>query len=180
MKYLVLSDIHGAMSPLDKLLNKLDIESFNNIIILGDVLYHGPRNDLPKTYNPKMVIASLKNYNNKIIYIKGNCDAEVDEMVLDSSFIETFFIKIKESNIYFNHGHHNSKYNHNLNLNINDILIYGHYHIFDYEKIDGINYINLGSVSIPRDNLYQYMIIDDNFIKIFNIENDKEIFSYEI
>ena len=86
MKYLVASDLHGSNFYLDKLLSRVNIENPDKIILLGDILYHGPRNDLPKDYNPKEVCKKLNLIKNKILCVKGNCDAEVDEMVCDFKF----------------------------------------------------------------------------------------------
>ena len=105
MKFLVLTDIHGSSKYL-----KLAIEKFNNLncekmLLLGDILYHGPRNDLPLEYNPKEVISILNSYKDKVLCIKGNCDAEVDEMVLEFPLYPTIMLTVNGVKLELIHGH---------------------------------------------------------------------------
>lgn len=176
MKYFIASDIHGSEKYC-----KLMIECFikskcDKLILLGDILYHGPRNDLPDGYNPKGVIKILNEFCEKIICVKGNCEAEVDQMVLDFPVLcENGNLCLNGKNIYLTHGHHLDE----LKLCENDTVFFGHTHIPLFEKKDGVLYINPGSVSIPKENSYHSCIIlEDNEIEFLNIET-KEVYKTE-
>ncbi len=174
MKYLIFSDLHGSLEKTKFILDIFRKNKFDKMIFLGDLLYHGPRNDLPQTYNPREVAKLIKEYKEHIIFIKGNCDAEVDEMIIEASkpFSQFYTLKIGNKNFYFTHGHHLSKYNPDKKYGINDIIIYGHYHLFDIAKVNGATYINVGSITLPKDNIYGYATIDEKSIKLFDIENN--------
>lgn len=172
MKYLVFSDLHGSFPMIEKLIVIFNEKKCDKIICLGDMLYHGPRNDLPDGYNPKKVIQELKEYRDKIIWIQGNCDAEVDEMVLGLKYVKKKKITINNKNIILTHGHHLSKYDIDEKLNENDVVIYGHYHVFDITIINNVTYINIGSPSIPKDGISQYAIIDNENMNIYNFNGD--------
>ena len=149
MKLMIISDIHGSSYYLEKVLNIYKEENYTNLIILGDVLYHGPRNDLPKEYNPKACIKMLKELKD-VIYIKGNCDAEVDDMVLNVTMEEKKIIELDGKKIFLTHGHHINK--DNLPKEDVDFLIYGHFHVPFIMKKDGIIIMSPGSISIPKEN----------------------------
>lgn len=173
MKYLIASDLHGSAYYVKKLVDIIDIENPDHIILLGDILYHGPRNDLPEGYNPKEVICLLKNHLNGITFIKGNCDAEVDSMVLDNCvFHEHVLTSIKGKTIYLTHGHH-----HNIDIpstNENyDVMIYGHTHIPLCVERNGKLYLNPGSISIPKENSkHSFIMIKDDAIEFHDLNND--------
>lgn len=164
MKYLIITDIHG--SPLN--LNKaLETENFDKLLLLGDVLPHGPRNDLPEGYNPKEVIKMLNSIKNKIICVRGNCDAEVDDMVLEFPILSIACIEYKNKNIYLTHGH---KFNSKNLLNVeNSIVLYGHTHITQIEYIDSNIYVNIGSITLPKDDVACYAVLEDNKLEIKTI-----------
>ena len=161
MKYLIASDIHGSALCCEKLLKAFKAEQADKIILLGDILYHGPRNDLPEGYNPKEVIAMLNPLKSKILAVRGNCDCEVDQMVLEFPILADYAVlSAGEALIYITHGH---KFNsENLPpINENDILLHGHTHIPVIEKYSTHTYINPGSVSIPKENSPKsYMTFD--------------------
>ena len=105
MKYLIATDIHGSLYYGQKIIDAFNLLQADKIILLGDTLYHGPRNDLPKEYNPKELTNLLNQYKNRIISVKGNCDSDVDQMVLQFPIIAPLIImEIKNRNIYFTHG----------------------------------------------------------------------------
>lgn len=165
MKYLIISDIHG--SPIN-LRNVLANESFDKLLLLGDILPHGPRNDLPTGYNPKEVISILNPIKNKILCVRGNCDALVDDMVLDFPILDLACILYNDKNIYLTHGH---KFNCNNHLNVeNSIILYGHTHITSVSYVESNIYINIGSITLPKDNVACYAIIDHNTIMIKDID----------
>lgn len=134
MKLMFASDIHGSAYYCRKMLEAYQAEEAGRLILLGDILYHGPRNDLPKEYAPKEVIAMLNPMKNDICAVRGNCEAEVDQMVLDFPVMADYaLILYGERNLYATHGH---IYNENNlpPLKNGDILIHGHTHVLKAEK----------------------------------------------
>jgi len=166
MKWLIASDIHGSAFYCKKLIDAYREEKADRILLLGDVLYHGPRNDLPKDYNPKEVINMLNEFKNEILCVRGNCDTEVDQMVLDFPIMAEYAIlAVGEKTVFVTHGH---KFNSdNLPpLKKGDILLHGHTHVPVCKEFSDFVYMNPGSVSIPKeDSAHGYMILnDDKFI----------------
>lgn len=164
MKIMIASDIHGSAYYCKQLLDTFYAEKADKLLILGDVLYHGPRNDLPRDYAPKQVIAMLNEIKDRVLCVRGNCDTEVDQMVLEFPILADYCIlQVGNRLIYATHGH-----NHNLKdlppLQKGDILLHGHTHIPAWEPFGNENmYFNPGSVSIPKENSVNgYMIIQDN------------------
>ncbi|MGL5961019.1 MAG: phosphodiesterase, partial [Cetobacterium sp.] len=126
MKIFVISDIHGSSYFLKKALEAFHKEKADQILILGDELYHGPRNPLPIDYNPKEVVEILNKYKEKIIAVRGNCDSEVDQMLLEYPIMSDYsIIFLNGKKIFATHGH---IYNEDKmpNLSAGNILIYGH------------------------------------------------------
>ena len=162
MKLLIASDIHGSLHFLEKLLSAIEKENPEKVILLGDILYHGPRNDLPEGYNPKGVIEELNKIKTSILAVRGNCDTEVDQMVLEFPILAEYALIYYEGKMIFaTHGHI-----FNLDtppkLSNGDILLHGHTHIPACEKAGAFTYINPGSVSIPKENSKNsYMIFED-------------------
>jgi putative phosphoesterase len=134
------------------------------LVLLGDILYHGPRNDLPKDYAPKEVIAMLNPLRNEILCIRGNCDTEVDQMVLDFNVMsEQAFLFVNDRSIMITHGHKLDEKNIPA-LKDGDYLLCGHTHVPKYEQKEGYTYLNPGSVSIPKENsAHSYMVLEDQF-----------------
>ena len=160
---MIASDIHGSAYYCKKMLEAFDREQADRLLLLGDILYHGPRNDLPKEYAPKEVIKMLNERKNRIFCVRGNCDTEVDQMVLEFPILADYAIlPVGERLIYATHGHH-------FNLNAlppmqpRDILLHGHTHIPVWETFgDGNLYLNPGSVSIPKaGSEHSYMILQN-------------------
>lgn len=163
MKWLIASDIHGSLYYCQKLLKAYKDEKADKMILLGDILYHGPRNDLPKDYNPKEVINLLNPIKNDILCVRGNCDAEVDQMVLDFPILADYaVICLGKRNMYITHGH---IYNEdNLPpLKNGDILLHGHTHVAGYTEHESYTYLNPGSCSIPKEETHNgYMILEND------------------
>ncbi len=161
-KWMIASDIHGSEYYCKKLLEAYKKEQADRLILLGDILYHGPRNDLPKDYNPKAVISMLNDMKEDILCVRGNCDTEVDQMVLEFPVMADYAVLcVDDRMIFATHGH---KFNENNlpPLHEGDILLNGHTHIPKCVEHDTYVYMNPGSVSIPKDNSYHgYMIIED-------------------
>ena len=169
MKYLIVTDIHGDAYSCKFICDKFKNDGFDKMLLLGDVLYHGPRNDLPQNYNPKAVIKALNPYANKITCIKGNCEAEVDQMVLDFKINDYLDLNLNGYRCHLEHGHHLDLYKGSP-----DIVFYGHTHISKLDNKDNTYYINPGSITIPKENTSRsYIIFDDNKITAYSMDNNK-------
>lgn len=168
MKLLIFSDIHGRLDSLLKIIEIFKLEKYDSMIILGDVLYHGPRNNLPENYNPKECIKLLNQYSKKIVWIKGNCDAYVDEMVLNFKAVEKLSLNINGSEYYFEHGHLLDF--DNLEKYKAQYIVYGHFHVPMLYKKNGFTLANPGSISIPKDgSVESYICLEEGIIEIKNL-----------
>ena len=162
MKWLIASDIHGSAPCCEKLLEAFERERADKLLLLGDLLYHGPRNDLPEGYAPKKVIALLNAVRDEIFCVRGNCEAEVDQMVLDFPVLADYCLLEEENHLIFaTHGHH-----YNLEtppaLRPGDILLHGHTHIPAKDNSHGFWYLNPGSVSLPKEGSSKsYMTLEN-------------------
>lgn len=184
MKLFVASDIHGSSFYCKKLLERYDAEQADRILLLGDILYHGPRNELPDQYSTKPVAAMLNERARDIFAVRGNCDSEVDQMVLNFPIMADYCVlSIGNRLIYATHGHIFGEKNPPL-LHNGDILLCGHTHVpkctahFKNDSTKGTEgsgtdssdrsgsgfiYMNPGSVSIPKENSWHgYMLIDES------------------
>lgn len=165
MKYMIASDIHGSAYYCEKLVEAFKREEADKLILLGDILYHGPRNDLPRDYAPKKVIRMLNDIKDKIHCVRGNCDAEVDQMVLEFPIMADYAVFSEGKYvIYATHGHVYGPEN-LPKLKNGEILLCGHTHIPACEEKESFIYMNPGSVSIPKENsVNSYMLwADDKF-----------------
>lgn len=161
MKWFIASDLHGSAYYCEKMLEAYRREGADKILFLGDHLYHGPRNDLPKDYAPKKVIAMLNELKNEILAVRGNCDGEVDQMVLQFPMQADYAVlSAGKRLIYVTHGHVFN--NNNLPpLQPGDILLHGHTHVPACEEFDTHVYMNPGSLAISRDGApLGYMTFD--------------------
>lgn len=166
MKFMIASDIHGSSYYCQKMLDAWDREQADRLILLGDILYHGPRNDLPRDYAPKEVLALLNERKSSILCVRGNCDTEVDQMVLQFPILADYAILyVGDRMIYATHGHNFHK-DALPPLQPGDILLHGHTHIPAWEPCGNNNlYLNPGSVSIPKeDSAHGYMILSEDEI----------------
>ena len=163
MKWMIASDLHGSAYYCKKMVEALEREGADRLLMLGDLLYHGPRNDLPRDYAPKEVIPMLNGLKNKLCCVRGNCEAEVDQMVLDLPVMADYCIlPAGEKLIYATHGHiYNGK--NPPPLAEGDILLHGHTHIPAWTEFgQGNVYLNPGSLSIPKENSpHSYMILEN-------------------
>ena len=162
MKFLIASDIHGSAYYCEKLLAAFEKEKADRLILLGDILYHGPRNDLPRDYAPKKVIEMLNPLKDRLLCVRGNCDTEVDQMVLSFPVLAEYaLLPIKDRLVFITHGHKFSTAN-LPPISKGDILLHGHTHVPKCEDFNGILYMNPGSVSIPKENSpHGYMTLED-------------------
>ena len=177
MKLMFASDIHGSAYYCRRMLELYQKSNANRLILLGDILYHGPRNDLPKDYAPKQVIAMLNPLKDQILAVRGNCDTEVDQMVLEFPILADYaFLLVEGQAIYATHGHIFHE-NHLPPVQDGDVLIHGHTHLLEAKEIrteDGrrIKILNPGSVSIPKGgNPATYGILEDGVFSILDLEN---------
>lgn len=159
---MIASDIHGSYRYCEELINVYQREKADKMLLLGDLLYHGPRNDLPAEYQPKKVIELLNGIKEEILCVRGNCDTEVDQMVLEFPIMAEYCILLwKERMVFATHGHH---FHEKLlpPLKKGDILLHGHTHIPACIEHQTYTYLNPGSVSIPKEgSCHSYMIAED-------------------
>lgn len=171
MKYMFASDIHGSAYYCREMLRAYQEEKAERLVLLGDLLYHGPRNDLPREYAPKEVIAMLNEKKREIYAVRGNCEAEVDQMVLEFPVLADYCILSVCGRTFFaTHGHVYNQ-NHLPLLMEGDILIHGHTHVLKAEQREGYILLNPGSVSIPKEgNPPTYGILEDGVFTIKDFE----------
>lgn len=178
MKYFIASDIHGSATFCQRMLDAYFKEGADRLILLGDILYHGPRNDLPEGYAPKQVISMLNDVKSELFCVRGNCDTEVDQMVLDFPILADYaLIPLGKRTVFVTHGH---RYNTDSPppMKQGDILLHGHTHVPACTDFGSCLYVNPGSVSIPKeDSWHGYMIIEDNRLIWKDLESEvKKIF----
>ena len=162
MKFVIASDIHGSAYWCGKLVELIEKEQPDKILLLGDLLYHGPRNDLPKDYAPKQVIPMLSQYKDRIVAVRGNCEAEVDQMVLPFSCLAEYTMLVVDGvTFYLTHGHHASP-DQLPPLEAGSIFLSGHTHVKMDEVRNGIRCVNPGSVSIPKDGSHSCIVWDSS------------------
>ena len=162
MKWMIASDIHGSAHYCRQLLAALERERADRLLLLGDLLYHGPRNDLPQGYDPKEVIALLSSVKNQVFCVRGNCEAEVDQMVLPFPVLADYCLLEQKGHVIFaTHGHHYNLETPPL-LQSGDVLLHGHTHIPAKDNSLGFWYLNPGSVAIPKENSpHSYMTLEN-------------------
>lgn len=181
MKILIASDIHGDALCAKKLVDEFLRTGADKLLLLGDVLYHGPRNELPSGYAPKAVISILNEIKEKILCVRGNCDTEVDQMVLEFPILADYsFVLVDGLEIFVTHGH---SFNINTvkNLSPNTILLHGHTHVPAAEPFgDGNVYVNPGSTSIPKENSPKsYILYENRVFSYRRLEDGTEYKRYE-
>lgn len=179
MKWMVASDIHGSAYYCEKMLEAYRTERAEKLVLLGDLLYHGPRNDLPKDYAPKRVIAMLNEFSDELLCVRGNCEAEVDQMVLNFPVMADYAVFYIGDTLYFaTHGH---KFNKETPpcLKEGNVLLHGHTHVVADEicTAEGpkgeysYRYINPGSVSIPKENTpHGYIVLTEEGVEFKMLE----------
>ena len=173
MKWMIASDLHGSAYYCRKMLEAFEREGADRLFLLGDLLYHGPRNDLPREYAPKEVSPLLNGKREKLLCVRGNCDAEVDQMVLEFPVLADYAVlPVGQRLIYATHGHiYHVK---NLPpLAPGDVLLHGHTHVPAWTEFGQENlYLNPGSVSIPKENSpHSYMTLEGNTMQWKELES---------
>ncbi|WP_105902521.1 phosphodiesterase [Vibrio gangliei] len=174
MKLFFISDLHGCLPATQHVLNLFEQSDAAHLILLGDVLNHGPRNPIPAGYNPAEVAKLLNQYKTRIIAVRGNCDSEVDQMLLDFPMMAEYSILLLENGkkLFLTHGHH---YNQQRmpNLNIGDVLCHGHTHIIQADWAGEQFIFNPGSITFPRNNEgASYGMYDDGVFTIYSLEGE--------
>ena len=173
MKFVIASDLHGSAYWCGKLMELIEQEAPHKILLLGDLLYHGPRNDLPRDYAPKQVIPMLSAYKERILCVRGNCEAEVDDMVLEFNVLADYALLFNGGKTFFlTHGHKFNPQN-PPKLKKGDVLFNGHTHVSRIQETDTFLYVNPGSVSIPKENTPRgYVILTDEKIIHKNLKGE--------
>ena len=172
MKLLIASDIHGSAYWCRKLLEVYQQEQPDKLVLLGDILYHGPRNDLPREYAPKAVIDLLSPLAEKILCVRGNCEAEVDQMVLPFPCMAPYSqLLVEDKTFYLTHGHHENPRN-LPRLNPGDVFLSGHTHVKEDIQVEGVRCLNPGSVSIPKDGSHSCLVYDKGEFSFRILEED--------
>lgn len=174
MKILIASDIHGSAYYCRRMLEAYEREGADRLLLLGDILYHGPRNDLPREYAPKEVITLLNQRRDEIYGVRGNCEAQVDQMVLQFPVLADYcLIPLKGKMIYATHGH---IYNENNlpPMKEGDVLLHGHTHVLKAERQEKYFLLNPGSVSIPKEgNVPSYAVLEEGVFAIKDLQGGK-------
>ena len=179
MKWFIASDIHGSAYCCKMMLERYKEEKADRLLLLGDILYHGPRNDLPLCYAPKEVIAMLSEKGSETLSVRGNCDCEVDQMVLPFPVLADYTVLDTGSRLIFaTHGHLFSPSN-PLPMKKGDILLSGHTHVPRCEETDGLVFLNPGSVSIPKEgSVRSYMTLENGVFLWKDLESGKAYKEY--
>ena len=175
MKWLIASDLHGDADGASRLIDVFDREGASRLILLGDILYHGPRNGLPERYDPKAVAAALNAHKREIVSVRGNCDSEVDQMMLEFPILAEYaLIPLGDRTIFATHGHvWNSE--RVPPLCRGDILLCGHTHVPALETFgDGFHYLNPGAVSFAKNGSPRsYMILEDGVFRWKTLDGEE-------
>lgn len=174
MKYMFASDIHGSAYYCRKVLEAFEQSGAVRLILLGDILYHGPRNDLPRDYAPKQVIGMLNPYKDRIYAVRGNCDSEVDQMVLEFPIMADYaLLALNGKTIYATHGH---VYHENClpPMQPGDALVYGHIHLPVARTMGDKFLLNPGSAALPKGgNPPSYAVLDEDIFTIYDFDGGK-------
>ena len=167
MRILIFSDLHGDYKRAEEIKAIWEEGNFDSIFLLGDILYHGPRNDLPPFYCPKKVIPILSELKDYITAVRGNCDAEVDQMVLPFNILdERKIVEVDGRRILLHHGHHET------DISKVSVVMSGHTHVPVLEEKDGVLYLNPGSTTIPKNGSRpSYAVWDDGRISIIGLDD---------
>lgn len=181
MKLMIASDIHGSARYCRELLGAFEREHTERLILLGDILYHGPRNDLPDEYAPKQVIALLNPMREKLLCVRGNCDADVDQMVLEFPIMADYAVLPLGSRLmYITHGHLFGEDN-PPPLCAGDLLLGGHTHVPKHAEHDGYTYLNPGSTSLPKENSpHSYMTLEDGLFLWKDLSDGTEYMRFDL
>lgn len=170
MKVIFFTDIHGSEYAMKEIERIISNENPDKVVFLGDILYHGPRNPFPTEYNPLGVAGRIKNLSVPHVIVKGNCDSEVDEMVLEESFKQRYTVDVNGKKVICTHGHKLDK----IKTDGAFAVIYGHYHINEVNERKGVYFVNISSVSLPKENSCKaYAVFDGTVMTVKNFDGNK-------
>lgn len=171
MKYVFFTDIHGSYTAIKKAIEIIDREHADHVVFLGDLYYHGPRNPLPEEYDTMKVCEAVKALNKPSTIIKGNCDAEIDEMITGRDFLISDVIEVDGKTIFLTHGHHVNA--DNPSPCTFSAVIHGHTHVNSIRKVDGVVYINVASLSMPKMNAPKsYAVYEASVVTVKDVEGN--------
>ena len=160
MRYAIASDIHGSATWCSRLLEDVREQRVDRLVLLGDLMYHGPRNPLPDGYDPAEVARMLNDVKDRVIAVRGNCDSEVDQMLLDFPMMGDYAIVMDDGEqILCTHGHLEGP------MPDGSVVMSGHTHVKRDETVDGVRYLNPGSVGLPKDGSHSYMVYEDGDVE---------------
>ncbi len=181
MKWMIASDLHGSLSACRKMLNRFDAEGAERLLLLGDLLYHGPRNDLPDEYDPKGVISLLNARKEDLLCVRGNCDAEVDQMVLHFPILsDSLLFFVGGHTVFATHGHVFNEEN-LPPLHCEDALLHGHTHVPVLERRGDWTLLNPGSVAIPKNgSCPSYFTVEDGVFILRALEDGRALNSISL
>ena len=173
MKLMIASDLHGSACYTRLLLEEMEREKPDKLLLLGDILYHGPRNDLPKEYDPKAVAAMLNGVKEKLLCVRGNCDAEVDQMMLEFPILADCAVLWADGlTIHAVHGHKDD----GPKAQKGELVLQGHTHVPECRQENGVYYVNPGSVSIPKNgSVHGYLILENRTLRYKVLEGETVI-----
>lgn len=177
MKYMIASDIHGSSLFCELLCRRLEEEKPAKLILLGDLLYHGARNPLPPGYDTLKCAALLNGVKDKILCVRGNCDSDVDTLVLEFPISADYcFLPLGERTVLFTHGHLSPAF-----LKKGDVLVNGHFHVPAFEERENCTYVNCGSVSIPKENTpHSYLVLDGTRLEWKDVRTGEPFMTAEL
>lgn len=180
MKYLLLSDIHGCLPALEKALDFFELHHCDMMCILGDIINYGPRNRLPEGLDPKGIVSRLNAMADKIVAVRGNCDAEVDQMLLDFPIMETYVMLVDNGvKLLLTHGHVYNKQN--MPRGCYDAIVYGHTHLWELSHEEGKLICNTGSITFPKGgNPPTLAILEDGVVTMYKLEDGSVLKSESI
>lgn len=173
MRYMIISDIHGSTRFLEKVIQRFHEEAYDYLIILGDILYHGPRNPIPEGHNPQGVVELLNPLAEKIIACRGNCEAEVDQMLLAFPCLGDYSQIIEGGvRLFATHGHLYTADNF-PKTGGKEIFLYGHTHLWELKKEDNLLICNPGSITLPKQNRpHTYATYENGVMAVYTLEGD--------
>ena len=172
MKYFIISDIHGSALTLKKALAQFKAMECEFLVIMGDILNYGPRNSIPEGLNLKEVVEMLNPLAGRIIAVRGNCDAEVDQMILDFPCMADYALVVDNGKkLFFTHGHiYNEE---NMPKGDWNVMFYGHTHLWKLENVDGMIICNSGSITFPKQgNLPTFVVYDSGVISVYSLDGE--------
>ena len=174
MKILIASDLHGSAHFTKKLLERYTAEGAEQLVLLGDIYNHGPRNPLPEGYDPLGVAALLNPLVKELTVVKGNCDSDVDTLISDFEFVSEAVLFIGGKKVFLQHGDRYSI--DHLPKNCGDAFVYGHYHTGFIQRKGNVLVANCGSVSLPKnDTAHSYIVLENGELILKDVVSGEEI-----